>query len=72
MFASMIGSEYMWNYFGDKILFLEGKSIIIILAIVLTLSLLEIGEEPYRIDRMMMQLELSGVLKTIKGFIWGR
>jgi muramoyltetrapeptide carboxypeptidase len=55
VFASMIGSEYLWDYFGDKILFLE-----------------EIGEEPYRIDRMMMQLELSGVLKTIKGFVWGR
>ena len=32
----------------------------------------EIGEEPYRIDRMFSQLDLSGALKQIKGFVFGR
>lgn len=36
------------------------------------LFLEDIGEEPYRIDRMFSQLALSGVLQRIKGFIFGR
>lgn len=36
------------------------------------LFLEDIGEEPYRIDRMFSQLALSGVLRKIKGFIFGR
>lgn len=32
----------------------------------------EIGELPYRVDRMLNQLKLSGVLKKIKGIILGR
>jgi len=31
----------------------------------------DIGEEPYRIDRMFSQLALSGALQKIKGFIFG-
>lgn len=36
------------------------------------LFLEDIGEEPYRIDRMFSQLALSGALQRIKGFIFGR
>lgn len=36
------------------------------------LFLEDIGEEPYRIDRMFSQLALSGVLKSINGFVFGR
>lgn len=36
------------------------------------LFLEDIGEEPYRIDRMFSQLALSGVLQRIKGFVFGR
>ena len=36
------------------------------------LFLEDIGEEPYRIDRMFSQLALSGALQKIKGFIFGR
>lgn len=69
----MIGSEYLWDYFGDKILFLEGNPVYDITSKYLDwVPSTEIGEEPYRIDRMMMQLELSGILKTIKGFVWGK
>ncbi len=32
----------------------------------------DIGEEPYRIDRMFSQLALTGTLKKIKGFIFGK
>lgn len=36
------------------------------------LFLEDIGEEPYRIDRMMSTLMLMGVFKKIKGFIFGQ
>lgn len=36
------------------------------------LFLEDIGEQPYRIDRMMSQLALAGVLGKIKGFIFGQ
>jgi muramoyltetrapeptide carboxypeptidase len=36
------------------------------------LFLEETSEEPYRIDRMLTQLKLAGVLTTIKGFIFGK
>ncbi len=36
------------------------------------LFLEDIGEEPYRIDRMFSQLALSGALKRIKGFVFGQ
>ncbi|MGV3761149.1 S66 peptidase family protein [Parapedobacter sp.] len=36
------------------------------------LFLEDIGEEPYRIDRMFSQLALSGALQRIKGFVFGR
>lgn len=36
------------------------------------LFLEDIGEQPYRIDRMMSQLALSGALSKIKGFIFGQ
>ncbi len=36
------------------------------------LFLEETGEEPYRIDRMLTQLKLAGVLKDICGFIFGK
>jgi muramoyltetrapeptide carboxypeptidase len=32
----------------------------------------DIGEEPYRVDRMMYQLKLAGVFDAIKGLIVGR
>ena len=32
----------------------------------------ETGEEPYRIDRMLTQLKLAGVLKNINGFVFGK
>ena len=32
----------------------------------------DIGEEPYRIDRMLTQLKLAGVLDQIKGFVFGK
>lgn len=35
------------------------------------LFLEETGEEPYRIDRMLTQLKLAGVLDSISGFIFG-
>lgn len=36
------------------------------------LFLEDVGEKPYRVDRMMSQLELTGVLRKIKGFIFGQ
>jgi len=36
------------------------------------LFLEEVGEEPYRIERMFCQLRLAGVLSKIKGFIFGQ
>lgn len=36
------------------------------------LFLEETGEEPYRIDRMLTQLKLAGVLKDISGFVFGK
>jgi len=36
------------------------------------LFLEDIGEDVYRVDRMMSQLHLSGVLEKINGFIFGR
>lgn len=36
------------------------------------LFLEETGEEPYRVDRMLTQLKLAGVLKDIKGFVFGK
>lgn len=36
------------------------------------LFLEETGEEPYRIDRMLTQLRLAGVLKNISGFVFGK
>lgn len=36
------------------------------------LFLEDIGEEPYRIDRMFSQLALTGALKHINGFVFGR
>jgi len=36
------------------------------------LFLEEIGEEPYRVDRMLTQLKLAGVLDRIKGIIFGK
>ncbi|MGZ4033455.1 MAG: S66 peptidase family protein [Bacteroidia bacterium] len=36
------------------------------------LFLEETGEEPYRIDRMLTQLKLAGVLNKIKGFVFGK
>lgn len=36
------------------------------------LFLEEVGEEPYRIDRMLGQLALSGALRKIKGLIFGK
>jgi muramoyltetrapeptide carboxypeptidase len=36
------------------------------------LFLEETGEEPYRIDRMLTQLRLSGVLSQISGFVFGK
>lgn len=36
------------------------------------LFLEDIGEEPYRIDRMMSTLMLMGVFKEIKGFVFGQ
>jgi muramoyltetrapeptide carboxypeptidase len=32
----------------------------------------DIGEEPYRIDRMMSTLMLMGVFSEIKGFVFGQ
>jgi muramoyltetrapeptide carboxypeptidase len=36
------------------------------------LFLEETGEEPYRIDRMLTQLKLAGVLQNISGFVFGK
>ncbi len=36
------------------------------------LFLEETGEEPYRVDRMLTQLKLAGVLNAISGFIFGK
>ncbi|MBA3971709.1 MAG: LD-carboxypeptidase [Bacteroidetes bacterium] len=36
------------------------------------LFLEETGEEPYRIDRMLTQLKLGGVLENISGFVFGK
>ncbi len=36
------------------------------------LFLEDVGEQPYRVDRMMSQLALSGALAKIKGFIFGQ
>jgi muramoyltetrapeptide carboxypeptidase len=32
----------------------------------------DIAEEPYRVDRMLTQLKLAGVLDSIKGFVFGK
>ena len=31
----------------------------------------DVGEEPYKVDRMLTQLRLSGILDKVKGLIWG-
>jgi len=31
----------------------------------------DVGEEPYKIDRMLTQLRLSGILEQVKGLLWG-
>ena len=31
----------------------------------------DVAEEPYKIDRMLTQLRLSGILNQVKGLIWG-
>lgn len=36
------------------------------------LFLEDIGEQPYRIDRMLSQLALSGALSSISGFVFGK
>lgn len=36
------------------------------------LFLEETGEEPYRVDRMLTQLKLAGVLDAISGFVFGK
>lgn len=36
------------------------------------LFLEDIGEEPYRIDRMLSQLALTGALQQLNGFVFGR
>lgn len=35
------------------------------------LALEDIGEEPYRIDRMLMHCELAGIMHTISGLLFG-
>jgi muramoyltetrapeptide carboxypeptidase len=32
----------------------------------------EIGEDPYRVDRMLTQLKLAGILNQISGFVFGQ
>lgn len=32
----------------------------------------DVGESPYRIDRMFLQLQLAGMLEKIRGFVWGK
>ncbi|HRP01054.1 MAG TPA: LD-carboxypeptidase [Candidatus Kapabacteria bacterium] len=32
----------------------------------------DVGEAPYRIDRMLLQLQMAGMLDNIKGFVWGK
>lgn len=32
----------------------------------------EVGEEPYRVDRMLTQLKLAGILDSLSGFIFGK
>ena len=32
----------------------------------------DVQEAPYRVDRMFMQLKLSGILDQVKGVVWGR
>ncbi|MBM4238037.1 MAG: LD-carboxypeptidase, partial [Gammaproteobacteria bacterium] len=31
----------------------------------------DVQEAPYRIDRMLVQMKLAGILEQIKGFVWG-
>lgn len=35
------------------------------------LFLEDVDEAPYRIDRMLVQLKLAGVLENLSGFVWG-
>lgn len=35
------------------------------------LFLEDVGEKPYRIDRMLMQLRLAGKLQSVRGFVFG-
>lgn len=32
----------------------------------------EVGEEPYRVDRMLTQLKIAGILDDISGFVFGK
>jgi len=32
----------------------------------------DVGESPYRIDRMLLQLKMAGMLDKINGFVWGK
>jgi len=36
------------------------------------LFLEDVGEEPYRLDRYLTQVQLSGFLNVISGFVFGR
>eukprot|EP00013_Stygamoeba_regulata_P020107 CAMPEP_0177647918 /NCGR_PEP_ID=MMETSP0447-20121125/10553_1 /TAXON_ID=0 /ORGANISM="Stygamoeba regulata, Strain BSH-02190019" /LENGTH=340 /DNA_ID=CAMNT_0019150529 /DNA_START=97 /DNA_END=1119 /DNA_ORIENTATION=- len=35
------------------------------------LFLEDVGEAPYRIDRMLTELQLAGILNQVAGFVWG-
>jgi muramoyltetrapeptide carboxypeptidase len=35
------------------------------------LFLEDVGEAPYRIDRMLTELQLAGILEQVAGFVWG-
>lgn len=56
VFSAMIGSPYLTLE--------QMKGAILFLE--------EVGEEPYRIDRYLTQVQLAGYLKVISGFVFGR
>jgi len=56
VFVSLLGSEYIPS---DT----EWEEVILLME--------DVGEEPYRIDRMINTLRLNRILSRVAGFVWG-
>lgn len=75
VFTAMIGSSFLSrDHLKGAILFLEGITTPMYFQTAMSLLnlCLEVGEEPYRIDRFLTQMQTAGFLDVIAGFVFGR